>query len=100
MNGQFGGYRADPIAENHRRHEDRRRQEAMDARVTRFIGLELLGLSFRSLELLTTTARSAAAAFVGRELSENTGRVDHALLRRALGRRSAPCGSRPRLLAR
>ena len=56
MNGTFNvlgsAYGVDPVSYNQRQHEERRKREGLDARVMRFLGRELYGKSFKSLEAL------------------------------------------------
>jgi len=74
MNGTFNvlgsAYGVDPVSYNQRQHEERRKREELDARVARFLGIELSGRGFRSLEALENTACAAAVAHRGRALSE------------------------------
>lgn len=73
-NGTFNSlgnaYGRCPISHNQQQHEERRRQEEFDARVMRFLGRELYGKSFRSLEALQNAACAAAVAHQGRALTE------------------------------
>ena len=74
MNGTFNvlgsAYGVDPVSYNQRQHEERRKREELDTRVARFLGIELNGRGFRSLEALETAACAAAVAHRGRALSE------------------------------
>lgn len=65
-----GAYDRRRISENQRAHQQRRAQEAYDARVLRFLGVELYGKSFRSLEGLMNAACAAAVTHQRRALSE------------------------------
>ena len=67
------GYKRDWKTENaelQRQHDERRQREEMDARVTGFLGRELYGRQFRSLEALMNTACAAAVDHQGRALNE------------------------------
>ena len=82
-NGSFNtlgnAYGVDPICANHRAHRERQAREALDARVTRFIGRELEGRSFHSLEALLTAACKAGVAHQRGALSD----TQHAAFERA-----------------
>jgi hypothetical protein len=72
-NGHFGfagAFVEDPGAYNQRQHRARQAREEFDARVYRFLGIELYGKSFRSLEALTDAACAAAVTHQGRALSD------------------------------
>src|SRR5689334_23145241 len=74
MNGTFNvlgsAYGVDAVSYNQRQQEERRKREELDARVMRFLGRELYGKRFRSLEALTNASCAAAVAHQGRALSE------------------------------
>ena len=74
MNGTFNvlgsAYGVDPVSYNQRQHEERRKREELHARVMRFLGRELYGTSYKSLEALMNAACAAAVAFQGRALRE------------------------------
>ena len=73
-NGEFNSlgnaYGRDPISYNHQQHEERRKREELDARVTGFIGRALEGRSFPSLEALLTAACKAGVAHQRGALSD------------------------------
>jgi len=73
--GSAGAYREDPGAYNQRMHRERQAREQLDARVMRFLGRELYGKSFRSLEALTNAACVAAVTHQGRALSDEQHRA-------------------------
>jgi hypothetical protein len=74
MNGTFNvlgsAYGVDPVSYNQRQHEERRKREELDARVARFLGIELNGQGFRSLEGFENAACAAAVAHRSRALSK------------------------------
>ena len=65
-----GAYDRCPVSENQRWHQERRAREEYDARVTGFIGRELAGRSFHSLEALLTAACKSGVSRQRRALSE------------------------------
>ena len=71
FNSLGNAYGVDPISYNQRQHQERLSREAFDARITRFIGRELEGRSFVSLDSLLTAACKAGVAHQGRALSDD-----------------------------
>ena len=70
FNSLGNAYGVDPICANQRAHQERRQREEFDARAMRFLGRELYGKSFGSLEALMNAGCAAAVEFQGRALSE------------------------------